>query len=51
MLLDFENKKPMEIEAILGNTLAIAKKNNIEAPLLQTLYSQLKTVEKKRPTR
>ncbi|UOG58201.1 ketopantoate reductase family protein [Leptospira noguchii] len=42
MLLDFEAGRPMEIEAILGNTIRIAEKNNLEIPHIQTIYSLLK---------
>lgn len=41
MLLDFEAGRPMEIEAILGNTIRIAEKNNLEIPHIQTIYSLL----------
>lgn len=47
MLLDYENKRPMEVEAILGNTLAIAGKNNIDTPHLKTLYALLSIINKK----
>ncbi len=42
MLVDFEEKRSMEVDAILGNTIAIAKKNNIPTPYLQALYCLLK---------
>ncbi|TGM06306.1 2-dehydropantoate 2-reductase [Leptospira barantonii] len=45
MLLDFESGRPMEIEAILGNTIRIAEKNGLEIPHIQTLYSLLKLKE------
>ncbi|MEE9337854.1 MAG: 2-dehydropantoate 2-reductase [Methylococcaceae bacterium] len=39
MLLDYENQKPMEIEAILGNTIRKAQKYHISCPTLDTLYA------------
>ena len=47
MLLDYENKRPMEVEAILGNTLAIAGKYKINTPYLKTLYAMLSIINKK----
>ena len=41
MLLDYEAKRPMEVEAILGNVLKIAKKHRIEVPYLSGLYALL----------
>lgn len=41
MLLDYENKRPMEIEAILGNTIEISNQLSISTPYLKTLYSLL----------
>ncbi len=38
MLLDYENKRPMEIEAILGNTLSIANSLAMHVPYTDTLY-------------
>lgn len=45
MLLDFEAGRPMEIEAILGNTIRVAEKNNLEIPHIQTIYSLLNLYE------
>ena len=39
MLLDFEAKRPMEVEAILGNAVRFAKRMAISVPCLSTLYS------------
>lgn len=47
MLLDYENKRPMEVEAILGNTLAIACKYSISTPYMKTLYALLSLIDKK----
>jgi len=41
MLLDFEAKKPMEIEAILGNAINFAKSKSATTPYLSTLYALL----------
>lgn len=41
MLLDFESKRKMEIEAILGNAISFAKNKNIATPYLSTLYALL----------
>jgi len=42
MLLDYENHQTMEIEAILGNTLSAAKRQQIDSPVLDTLYALMK---------
>ncbi|KAG9291109.1 hypothetical protein G9A89_012981 [Geosiphon pyriformis] len=47
MLLDCERGNPMEIEAILGNPVQIAKEKGIEVPYLQTLYTLLKLIDEK----
>lgn len=45
MLLDYEAKRPMEVEAILGNALRIARKNGVFVCHMQTLYALLKSVD------
>jgi 2-dehydropantoate 2-reductase len=45
MLLDFEAKRPMEIEAILGNAILFAQKKSIATPYLSGLYSDLKNLQ------
>jgi len=45
MLLDFEKHQTMEIEVILGNTIAAAKKNGVACPILETLYGVMKLKE------
>ena len=47
MLVDFEAARPMEIEAILGNGLRVAKKHDVSAPHMESLYGLLKLVDKK----
>lgn len=41
MLLDYENKRPLEVEVILGNTVRIARKLRICVPKLESLYALL----------
>lgn len=45
MLLDFEAKRPLEIEAILGNAISFAEKKSIVTPYLSRLYSDLKNFQ------
>ncbi|RME91388.1 MAG: 2-dehydropantoate 2-reductase [Candidatus Hydrogenedentota bacterium] len=47
MLLDFENHRPMEVEAILGEPLRIANRQNIHAPKMETIYHQLSFLEER----
>ncbi len=47
MLLDYEMKRPMEVEAILGNTVRIARHENVSVPHVETLYALLKLINKK----
>jgi 2-dehydropantoate 2-reductase len=42
MLLDYKNGKPLEIEAICGNPVRIAKRNGIQVPRLETIYQIIK---------
>jgi 2-dehydropantoate 2-reductase len=39
MALDYENGRPMEIEAILGNTVRAARRLGVDVPALESLYS------------
>jgi 2-dehydropantoate 2-reductase len=41
MLLDYEGKRPMEIEAIVGEPLREAKRLGISAPFLEIIYNLL----------
>ena len=45
MLIDYEEKRPMEVEAILGNALRIAKRHEVNVPHMQSLYGLLKLVD------
>ncbi|MCU0588738.1 MAG: 2-dehydropantoate 2-reductase [Syntrophobacteraceae bacterium] len=47
MLLDYENGRPMEVEAILGNAVRLARSNGVPAPHLETLYALLHLVNLK----
>ena len=39
MLTDVRAHRPIEVEAILGNTLRIAEKHGMETPYLELLYT------------
>jgi len=45
MLLDFENKRPLEVEAIVGKIVHIARKENIAIPYLESVYALLASVD------
>ena len=45
MLLDFENKRPLEVEAIVGNVVRIARKEKIAVPNLENIYALLRSVD------
>lgn len=45
MALDYKYGRPMEIEAILGNTVRAARKHGVNAPILETLYAVTKMIE------
>lgn len=42
MKLDFENHRPLEVEAIVGNSLKIAQEKGVNTPYITMLYQQLK---------
>jgi 2-dehydropantoate 2-reductase len=44
MALDYENRRPMEIEAILGNTVRAARKVGVATPNLDAIYALAKMV-------
>jgi 2-dehydropantoate 2-reductase len=48
MLLDFEEHRPMEVEAILGEPLKIAKRTGIKVPHMEVLYAELKFLDSHR---
>jgi len=39
MALDYENGRPMEIEAILGNVVRSGRQNEVAMPVLETIYA------------
>jgi 2-dehydropantoate 2-reductase len=45
MALDYENGRPMEIEAILGNVVRAARKLHVATPALDAIYAIAKMVE------
>ena len=47
MLVDFEAGRPMEVEAILGNGIRVAKRHGVSAPHMESLYGLLTLVDKK----
>jgi len=46
MLIDFEAKRSMEVEAILGNTLRFAEEKSVAIPYISTLYALLSEINK-----
>jgi 2-dehydropantoate 2-reductase len=44
MLLDWENGRQLEVEAIVGNVVRAANAKNIDVPHLETIYALLKGV-------
>jgi 2-dehydropantoate 2-reductase len=46
MLLDFEAKRSMEVEAILGNAVRAAHRHGVSIPRLESLYVLLKLVDR-----
>jgi 2-dehydropantoate 2-reductase len=47
MLLDFEAGRPMEVEAILGNAIRVARREGIAVPYLESLYGLLQLVDER----
>lgn len=45
MKIDYDEKRPLEVEAILGNPLRMAQQAGLELPKIQMLYQQLKFLE------
>jgi 2-dehydropantoate 2-reductase len=48
MALDYENNRPMEIEAILGNTVRAGRKLNVAMPALESIYALACMIERAR---
>lgn len=51
MALDYENNRPMEIEAILGNTVRAGRKYSVPMPVLESIYALARMIERKTGTR
>lgn len=47
MAQDYENGRPMEIEAILGNVVRSGRKNAVAMPVLETVYALAQMVQNK----
>jgi len=47
MALDYKYGRPMEIEAILGNTVRAARNHGVSTPILETLYALTKMIERR----
>jgi 2-dehydropantoate 2-reductase len=45
MKIDFDEKRPLELEAIFGNPLKTAAANNVNLTLINCLYQQLKFLD------
>lgn len=45
MKIDFDECRPLEIEAIIGNPLRIAAEHDVSLPLIRSLYQQLKFLD------
>lgn len=45
MCLDFAAKRPLEVEAILGNAVRIGREMQVHIPCLETLYGLLRQVD------
>lgn len=44
MLLDYEHQRRMEVEAIIGNVINLAKQHNITVPYIETMFALLNSV-------
>lgn len=51
MLQDYLAKRPLEVEAILGNPLRMARECNVAVPHLETMYALLKSINTERQKR
>ncbi|ROR01792.1 2-dehydropantoate 2-reductase [Desulfosoma caldarium] len=47
MLLDYEAGRPMEVEAILGNAVRIARRHGVQVPHMETLYALMCGISRK----
>ena len=46
MLLDYENRRPLEVEAILGNVVRNADAKNVPIPHIRAIYALLLSVDR-----
>lgn len=46
MKLDYDAKRPLEIEAIIGKPLTLASRKELKLPRIQTLYQQLQFLDR-----
>jgi 2-dehydropantoate 2-reductase len=47
MALDYENRRPMEVETILGNAVRAGRREGAAVPVLETIYALVKMVQTK----
>lgn len=47
MKIDFDERRPIEVEAIFGNPLRAAQQAGAKSPLIEALYCQLKFLDQK----
>jgi 2-dehydropantoate 2-reductase len=45
MKIDYERRRPLEIEGIIGNPLRMAREAGIKLPKMGMLYQQLKFLD------
>lgn len=45
MKIDFDNRRPMEVESIFGNPLRAAQKAGAKVPMMEMLYRELKFMD------
>jgi 2-dehydropantoate 2-reductase len=51
MLIDFETRRPMEVEAILGNGVRAARRAGVPIPHMETLYALLQLMDRRNRSR
>jgi 2-dehydropantoate 2-reductase len=47
MLQDYENRRPLEVEALLGNALRVSQRIGVRVPHIESLYGLLKLIDEK----
>ena len=48
MLQDFEAGRPLEVEAILGNPVRLARRYQVEVPRMESCYALLRALNSRR---